>query len=184
MFKSPLPKFDTDRELRKDLEPQLKHLYGNMALWTKNLQFQNVFTKYLITKYKEVLECDDPKVATQLWDLFVSAFPSLEFEYGSTSKRLATYLDPEEHLVTNKTHVVYGDDKHPKNRYLTQGLENLEAVLFFVNRSHYTAAVRNGDKWYYYDDTKPAIVILKNPEEFIFKENPQKKISLLFYVYF
>lgn len=178
MFKSPMPKFEKELKFRKQIQPEIAKLYGNMSLWNNHIWFQDILVKYL----EKDLDCDDVKSGTQIWGLLASAFPGLEYPaIIDGQKMMATYLEPYVELENYPSHAIFGDDDVPQDRKLNKTMENLEAVLFFMDGFHYTSAVKANDRWYYYNDLAPSVVILANPEKFIFNESVNKKIAMLFY---
>ena len=195
ILSSPEPKFIEDREKRDALLPPLEKLYGNMDLWRKDIKsIQKLLTDFIIVKEKRIISCSDVKSGTLIWSILADAFPELQFPLltreGAEKGRLqdmVTYIDPQvytnDQIVSMPKHIIYGDDNAPMVRRLAVGMVGLEAVLFFVGRAHYTAAVKGGDdKWYYYDDLRPSVIVLKDPERFIFSESPFHKAQMLFYV--
>uniref|UniRef100_A0A6C0JS32 Uncharacterized protein n=1 Tax=viral metagenome TaxID=1070528 RepID=A0A6C0JS32_9ZZZZ len=192
---SPAPKFAEDRVKRDALLPPLEKLYGNMELWRKDIKgIQKLLTDFINVKEKRIISCSDVKSGTLIWSILADAFPALQFPLLTREEAdkgrledMVTYIDPEvytnDQIISMPKHIIYGDDNPPSVRRLAVGMAGLEAVLFFVGRAHYTAAVKGGDdKWYYYDDLRPSVIVLKDPERFIFSESVFHKAQMLFYI--
>lgn len=189
IFNSKLkPKWPEEKAFADKMLPLLKRLYGNMSLWRKSIT--NI--QRVIGEFTRV-NCNDVKSGTQIWNWFSIAFPGLQFPFLTRMDKQngnvavpVTYLDTEmytlDDLIEKGDFVIFGDDYRPRVRHLPHTIDKLQACLFFVGMAHYTAAVRgSNDKWYYYDDLRPSVLRILDPEKFIFDESPYRKIQLLFY---
>lgn len=191
----------------KILDP-LVNLYSDKLKWTKNAQgLQEIIFPFLALPENPRLRrvtCNDVKSGIEIWDLFTKAFVGMQFPVLTTHQQkigntqyLASYLDDEDfspnEIISNPPHIIYGDDRKPTIRNLTEegylfewniGGEKykLEGVLFFLG-AHYTCAIKGSDdKWYYYDDLRKNVLRLKNPSDYIFKNDMGRKSQLLIYI--
>jgi hypothetical protein len=184
-----------NKKLALELKEPLLNFYTS-GLWSEASQQQKI--QSILSKYLENTDCDNIKSGTEIWDALSKAFTLLQFpvmtqrmkDIGNT-QYMASYLDfdselPDE-LINKPKHIIYADDSSkPKNLSdlgfkMQHGEYKLTAVLFFMQKVHYTCAVRIKEKWWYYDDITNNIKHLSNPESGIFKETLNKKAQILFY---
>lgn len=166
--------FKDSKEFRQEILPLIRDLYGNHNRWSNYAdKIQIVISKYL----KDSDGCYDIKSGTEIWSLFAFAFDNLQFVFNNGLNR-GIYLHDYPKDVT-RGHIVVGDDEKPRNRQIPYPKENLVAVLFYLP-GHYTCAIKNDKKWYYYNDLSSNIVEID--EQFIFTETVNKKPQLFFYI--
>lgn len=182
---------------RDAIKDPLLDLYASGEYHTKILKIQTILSGFL-----ESRNCFDIKSGTEILNIFAFSFSNLQFlvqtkrgEKIENNPYYATYLEPIEqnnpdNITSESKHLIYGDDMRPTSRTLKDegfAMDHknyaLTAVLFFIGGGHYTSAIRANEKWWYYDDLTTKVKILKNPEDGIFNERPNKKAQLLFYSY-
>ena len=206
------PKWVKQRAFRDEIIEPLTKLYNNMTLWTKSItKIQKILGKYTNISCNDVKSGTEiwGLLASAFPGLDFPLLTKDEEAIGNTFTS-AAYIDPEMYQLddlvslykssrnsstsssngssitennSRAKHIVFGDDRRPGNRRLDQGMDGLESVLFFIGQGHYTAAVKGSNgTWYYYDDLRPNVLIIKDPASFIFDENINKKIQMLFYI--
>lgn len=172
------------------LEPII-NMYINKSL---DSTVQKIVTKHITSKVYEL------QSGTEIWNLFTDAFEEIQFnvqtKYGKSIKNMpydASYLYPSEinnpdNIISDATHLVYGDDDLPRKRDLrNHGFKmvhtnyELSAVLLFIGNGHYVSAIKDNEMWWYYDDTESKVKLLTNPENGLFLERSDKKMQMLFY---